>query len=75
MSRSFPKTKIFGITTAETEKKDKRRWNRVFRKVSKNLIRLDKEALVKIRDVTNVWDGAKDGKQYYHRATKRDMRK
>lgn len=75
MSRSLRKTKIFGITTAETEKQDKRRWNRVFRKVSKNQIRLDKEAPIKIQDVTNVWDGAKDGKQYYQRATKKDMRK
>lgn len=75
MSRSVRKTKIFGITTAETEKQDKRRWNRTFRKVSKKLIRLEKEAPVKIHGVTNVWDGAKDGKQYYHRATKKDMRK
>lgn len=75
MSRSLRKTKIFGHTTAETEKQDKRRWNRVFRKVSKNLIRLEKEAPVKIKGVTNVWDGAKDGKQYYHRASKKDMRK
>lgn len=75
MSRSLRKTKIFGYTTAETEKQDKRRWNRVFRKVSKNQIRLDKEAPIKIQDVTNVWDGAKDGKQYYNRANKKDMRK
>jgi len=75
MSRSIRKTKIFGHTTAETEKQDKRRWNRVFRKVSKNLIRLEKEAPVKIQGVTSVWDGAKDGKQYYHRASKKDMRK
>jgi len=75
MSRSIRKTKIFGYTTAETDKQDKRRWNRVFRKVSKNLIRLEKEAPVKIQDVTSVWDGSKDGKQYYHGATKKDMRK
>jgi hypothetical protein len=75
MSRSIRKTKIFGHTTAETEKQDKRRWNRVFRKVSKNLIRLEKEAPVKIQGVTSVWDGEKDGKQYYHRASKKDMRK
>lgn len=75
MARSVRKTKIFGITTAETEKQDKRRWNRTFRKVSKKLIRLEKEAPVKIHSVTNVWDGAKDGKQYYRGATKRDMRK
>jgi len=75
MSRSFRKTKIFGITTAETEKLDKRRWNRVFRKVCKKRILLEEELPVKIQEVTNLWDGAKDGKQYYHNATKKDMRK
>jgi len=75
MSRSVRKTKIFGITTAQTEKPDKRRWNRTFRKVCKKLIRLEKEAPVKMQGVTNIWDGAKDGKQYYRGATKKDMRK
>lgn len=75
MSRSVRKTKKFGITAAETEKQDKRRWNRVFRKVSRDLIRLEKEAPIKVRGVTNVWDGAKDGKRYYQQATKKDMRK
>jgi len=75
MSRSVRKTKIFGITTAETEKQDKRRWNRTFRKVCKKLIRLEKEAPLKLRSVTNVWDGAKDGRRYYLNATDKDMRK
>ncbi len=75
MSRSVRKTKIFGYTTAKTEKQDKRRWNRTFRKVSKKLIRLGKDAPIKLQGVTNVWDGAKDGRQYYHNATKKDMRK
>ncbi len=75
MSRSVRKTKIFGITTAQTEKQDKRRWNRTFRKVCKKLIRLEKEAPVKMHGVTNIWDGAKDGKQYYRGATKKDIRK
>jgi len=75
MSRSIRKTKIFGISKAETEKQDKRRWNRTFRKVSKKLIHLEKDAPVKLRGVTQVWDGAKDGRQYYHNATKKDMRK
>ena len=75
MSRSVRKTKIFGITTAISEKQDKRLWNRKFRKVCKRLINVEKEAPIKIQGVTNVWDGAKDGKQYYHRAVKKDMRK
>ena len=58
MSRSVRKNKIFGITTAETEKQDKRRWNRTFRKVSKELVRQEKEAPSKIQGVASVWDGA-----------------
>ena len=75
MSRSVRKSKIFGYTKAETEKQDKRRWNRRFRKVCKKLIRQERDVPVKIRSVVNVWDGAKDGKHYYHRATIKDMRK
>ncbi|MFD1770647.1 hypothetical protein [Sphingobacterium suaedae] len=75
MSRSIRKTKIFGITSAETEKQDKRLWNRKFRKVCKKLILKNKETPVKVNAVTNVWDGAKDGKKYYLGTTKKDMRK
>ena len=75
MSRSRRKTKIFAHTTASSEKQDKRRWNRTFRKVSKSLIRQEKEAPNKIQGVTNIWDGAKDGKHYYKNASHKDMRK
>jgi hypothetical protein len=75
MARSIRKTKIFQITTAESEKHDKRRWNKTFRKVSKNLIVEGKEAPHKIQSVSSVWDGAKDGKRYRKSATMRDMRK
>lgn len=75
MSRSIRKNKIFPITTAETEKQDKRRWNKTFRKVSKNLISEEQEAPHKIQSVSSVWDGAKDGKRYRKNATTRDMRK
>lgn len=75
MSQSVRKTKIFGITTAESEKQDKRRWNRTFRKVCKKLIRLENDAPIKLRSVTNVWDGAKDGRRYYRNAINKDMRK
>ncbi|QPH41701.1 hypothetical protein [Pedobacter endophyticus] len=75
MSRSLRKTKIFGYSYAETEKQDKRRWNRRFRKVCRKLIKLDKDAPIKHHGVTNRWDGAKDGKQYWKGATRKDMRK
>ena len=75
MSRSNRKTKIFPITTAVSEKHDKRRWNKTFRKVSKNLIGDGKEAPHEIQSVFNVWDGVKDGKRYRKNATKKVMRK
>lgn len=75
MARSVRKTKIFGITGAESEKQDKRRWNRTFRKICRKLIRLEKEAPFKIYGITEVWGGAKDGKRYHHNATQREMRK
>jgi len=75
MSRSVRKTKIFGITPSESEKQDKRRWNRTFRKVCRKLVRLGIEAPHKNHSVTAVWSSAKDGKLYNYNATKRDMRK
>lgn len=75
MSRSVRKTKIFGITNAKTEKRDKRRWNRTFRKVCRKLNRLEKRTPVKIHSIIDVWDGAKDGKRYFKDATIKDMRK
>jgi len=75
MSRSIRKTPIFGFTTAKSEKQDKRKWNRRFRKVCKKLIQLETETPVKLAGVTNIWDGAKDGRYYWKGATKKDMRK
>ncbi|MDQ1151845.1 hypothetical protein QE382_003829 [Sphingobacterium zeae] len=75
MSRSVRKTKIFGITTSESEKQDKRRWNRTFRKVFRKLVLSEKVANHKIHSVTEVRSGQKDGKRYNHNATIRDMRK
>lgn len=75
MSRSKRKTPIFGITTAVSEKQDKRRWNRTFRRIAKVKARVEDEAPVKIEAVTNIWDGAKDGKRYYRQYKAKDLRK
>lgn len=75
MSRSVKKTPIFGITFADSEKQDKRRWNRTFRKVCKNLLIKGHEIPIKIAAITNVWDGNKDGKRYWKEANKKEMRK
>ena len=75
MSRSKRKTPIFGITTAKSEKQDKRRWIRTFRRIAKIKTQTKSEAPVKIAAVTNVWDGAKDGKRYYPAHKAKDLRK
>ena len=75
MARSKRKTKIFGNTSADSERLDKRRWNKSFRRVAKVLITKDKEAPINIRAVSNVAKGDKDGKNYWENATPKDMRK
>lgn len=64
MSRSKRKTKIFRISSAESEKQDKRLWNRKFRKVCKKLIRQEKELPNNIKAVTDAWSDSKDGKRF-----------
>lgn len=65
MSRSYRKTPICGITTAESEKQDKRLANRLFRRNARQLLKLGKEPPFTIRVVSNVYSFEKDGKQYF----------
>ena len=62
MSRSLRKNLITGITTSESEKKDKRRWNKIFRHESKVCILRGAEPPKRLKEVCNVWSGAKDGR-------------
>lgn len=75
MSNSKKKTPIFGITTATSEKLDKRRWNKTFRRIAKIQIAKQKELPHKISAVTNVWDGNKDEKRYLKNYSSNEMRK
>jgi hypothetical protein len=76
MSRSKKKTPKAGITTAETEKENKRGANRKFRRISKIVLKKNKdEPTKKIREVSNVWAFDKDGKQFLKKPTKKDLRK
>ncbi|ARS41469.1 hypothetical protein CA265_18145 [Sphingobacteriaceae bacterium GW460-11-11-14-LB5] len=75
MSNSKKKTPIIGITTATSEKLDKRRWNKTFRRISKILIIKQKGLPHKISAVTNVWNGDKDGKRYIKTYSSKEMRK
>ena len=75
MARSKRKTPIFGLTTARSEKQDKRRWNRTFRRIARLKTQTGAEVPVKIEAVTDVWDGNKDGKRYFRNYSTKDLRK
>lgn len=77
MSRSHRKTPICGHTTAETEKQDKRIANRSFRRTVRQQLgsRHPDAVISNIRAVSNVWSFDKDGKQFLHKPSKKDMRK
>jgi hypothetical protein len=75
MSRSVKKTKIRGITTATTEKKDKQDANRKYRRITKQKVKNDNEVLPEIREISNVWSFNKDGKIYDSKMTDKDLKK
>lgn len=68
MARSRKKTPIIPNTCAETEKEDKRNNNRKLRRVVKQKLQVSEDIedldLPELREITNVWDCAKDGKRY-----------
>jgi hypothetical protein len=75
MSRSRKKSLIQGITTCESEKKDKRFANRAFRRRVKIKLSSDEEILPAIKEISNVWSFGKDGKIYYKKMSDKDLRK
>ncbi len=75
MSRSFKKTPKKGITSAETEKQDKRKANRRFRRKTKIQVQKEEPVLYEIREVSNIWSFDKDGKKFIKNSTKKDLRK
>lgn len=76
MSRSARKTPIRGVTTASSEKQDKRLANRKFRRLVKTSLKNDSEVLPLIREVSNVYGFEKDGKLYFDsRKFPKSMRK
>jgi hypothetical protein len=75
MSRSRKKTPKTGITTAESEKDNKRKANRIFRRATRVQLKKGDSQFVSIKEVSNVWSFDKDGKQFLKNATQRDLRK
>jgi len=64
MGNSYRKNPFIGITTAKSEKQDKRFANRRLRRINKERLALtqDEIALRENRSVSNVWAMDKDGK-------------
>jgi hypothetical protein len=75
MSRSKRRTPIFGITTADSEKNDKRKANRKFRRIVREQVKKGSEQFSELREVSNVWSFGKDGKRYFRKCADRDLRK
>ena len=75
MSRSRRKTPKIGVTTAETEKDNKRQANRRYRRVTKLQLKKEEEELAQRRELSNVWAFDKDGKQFLKNPAKEDLRK
>jgi hypothetical protein len=67
MSGSRKKTPISGITTATSEKQDKRHANRRVRRAVKQALHSaeDPEVLPHRRELTDPWAMAKDGKRWF----------
>ena len=67
MSRSRKKNPFVGMTTAKSEKLEKRLANRRERRVNKSLLALtnDGTRLRAKREVSDVWSMSKDGKQRF----------
>ena len=64
MSRSRRKTPVCSLTCAESEKQDKRLANRAFRRGVK-LALITGQAMPVMREVSQVYDWDKDGKQRF----------
>ena len=75
MSRSKKKTKIRGVTTADSEKKDKQDANRKFRRIVKQKVKKGEDKFPEIRETSNIWSFDKDGKIYDKDMDDKDLRK
>ena len=79
MARSRRHTPIASITTAASEKQDKRWANRILRLATRRAIKgsIDPDAIVLpvMREVSDEWAMAKDGRTWFGQHTPKLMRK
>lgn len=64
MSRSYKKTPILGYAAARSERRDKKGWHGRMRAAVREAL-LGEGEMPEVREVSNVWSFAKDGKRYY----------
>lgn len=64
MSRSRKHTPICGMSTAASDKLFKRSANRRLRRLVREAILAEGSTDLELRDVSDAWNSAKDGKQY-----------
>jgi hypothetical protein len=76
MGKSKRKTKIFGHC-GNSEKKDKRLANRMFRRKQKAAIEVGEfdKIPIDMEEVCPIWSMSKDGKEYWADAPEKSMRK
>ena len=67
MSRSKRKHSIASVTTATSEKDDKRHANRALRKATRQTLGTvsDGSVFPVVREASDTWSMAKDGKQFF----------
>ncbi|UOK17260.1 hypothetical protein vBBaMIFTN4_68 [Bordetella phage vB_BaM-IFTN4] len=67
MSRSRRNTPITGITTARSEKFDKQRWHRAYRKAERQRLQTDPYSMPRhpLEFGAHAWNLSKDGKKYW----------
>jgi len=79
MARSRRHTPIASITTAASEKQDKRRANRIHRSAASSTVKRDTDpdatVLPIMREVSDEWSMAKDGRSWFGHHFPKLMRK
>lgn len=75
MSHSYRINKIVGNTCKTSEKKDKTNANKKLRRLVKVRIARQTETLPLLKELSNIWSFAKDGKHYWAGMTKKDSSK
>lgn len=75
MGKSYKKTPKRGITSARTEKEDKRKANRKLRHIHRRQVHKGTVLFALLREVSDVWAFGKDGKIYQKKPTRRDIQK